>query len=386
MNTIEKGITTLIRSAITGERYPLPEDFVLGDTLTEVNRHSVATLVYAGAVNCGLDKNSPAMQKLFQTYVKSMMISEGQMRQIQRLFAAFDEAGIDYMPLKGCKLKSLYPKPELRAMGDADVLIRMEQYDKIKPIMEELGFAEGVESDHELVWRKKDLFLELHKRLIPSYNGDFYAYFGDGWLLAKPEFGTRYAMPAEDEFIYLFTHFAKHYRDGGIGCRHVLDLWVYLQNHPEMDSDRLQAELDKLKLGEFYGNLCRLMEVWFGDGVSDEKMDYMTGFIFASGNWGSAEVHLLSQTVKHTKNTRMDGRTQYFWSHLFPTAAGLSQSYPILKKHPWVLPGVWAVRICRKVFDPKAIARTEANLKALDQAKVDERQSLLNYVGLDSNF
>ena len=69
MNTIEKGITTLIRSAITGERYPLPEDFVLGDTLTEVNRHSVATLVYAGAVNCGLDKNSPAMQKLFQTTI-----------------------------------------------------------------------------------------------------------------------------------------------------------------------------------------------------------------------------------------------------------------------------------------------------------------------------
>ena len=128
------------------------------------------------------------------------------------------------------------------------------------------------------------------------------------------------------------------------------------------------------------------MEVWFGDGVTDEKMDYMTGFIFSSGNWGSAEVHLLSQTVKNTKNTGMDGRTQYFWSHLFPTAAGLSQSYPILKKHPWVLPGVWAVRLCRKAFDPKAIARTEANLRALDQSKVDQRQKLLNYVGLDYNF
>ena len=144
MNTIHKGITTLLRSAITGESYALPEDFVLADTLAEINRHSVAALAYAGAVNCGLDKNSPEMKRLFQTYVKSMMISEGQMAQIRRLFAAFDAAGIDYMPLKGCKLKAMYPKPELRAMGDADVLIRMEQYDKIKPIMEELGFGEGV--------------------------------------------------------------------------------------------------------------------------------------------------------------------------------------------------------------------------------------------------
>ena len=45
MNTIEKGITTLIRSAITGERYPLPEDFVLGQCvvigviLNRVNNH-----------------------------------------------------------------------------------------------------------------------------------------------------------------------------------------------------------------------------------------------------------------------------------------------------------------------------------------------------------
>lgn len=386
MNTMQRGMITLLRSAVTGEMLALPEDFQLADILTEVNRHSIATLVYEGAVNCGIDKKTPEMQKLFQTYVKMLVTSEGQLREIQRIFDAFDEAGIDYMPLKGCKLKALYPKPELRAMGDADILIRMEQYEKIKPIMLELGFVEGVESDHELVWRKKGLFLELHKRMIPSYNKDFYDYFGDGWRLAKLESGTRYAMSPEDEFIYLFTHFAKHYRDGGIGCRHVLDLWVFLENHPELDEIRMRTELDALKLGEFYGNLRRLMVVWFGDAPTDEKMDYLTAFIFASGNWGDPEIHLLSQTVKHTKNSGQSGRKHYFWSRLFPSAAALSQGYPILKKYPYVLPFVWGIRLMRKLFDPKAIARTEANLRALDQSKVDERQKMLNYVGLDYNF
>ena len=125
------------------------------------------------------------------------------------------------MLLKGTLLKEMYPKKELRAMGDADILIKTEQYDKIKPIMQGLGFEERTESDHELIWRKPQLLLELHKKLIPSYNKDYYAYFGDGWQLGKPNsnFPHRFEMSDEDQMIYLFTHFAKHYRDAGIGIR-----------------------------------------------------------------------------------------------------------------------------------------------------------------------
>ena len=46
------------------------------------------------------------------------------------------------MPLKGCNMKALYPSPELRVMGDADILIRVEQYDRIRPIIQSLGFEE----------------------------------------------------------------------------------------------------------------------------------------------------------------------------------------------------------------------------------------------------
>ena len=55
-----------------------------------------------------------------------------------------------------------------------DILIRPEQYDRIVPILEQLNFREKNETDHELVWIHDDLYLELHKRLIPSYNKDFY--------------------------------------------------------------------------------------------------------------------------------------------------------------------------------------------------------------------
>lgn len=389
MNTLQQGITTLLRSAITGEALPLPEGFELEAALEDIRRHSMVTLVYEGALNCAIDPKSPVMQQLFQKYLKAYLNSEGQVKMIGKIFTAFDEQGIEYMPLKGSKMKALYPKPELRIMGDADILIRMEQYDRIIPIMESLGFTPEVESDHELIWKSKALFLELHKRLIPSYNEDFYAYFGDGWQLAKRKDGTRYSMTAEDEMVYLFTHFAKHYRDGGIGCRHVVDLWVFLRANPAMDEAAVKVELKKMQLLEFYENIRNLMEVWFEGAPSDEKMDFITEFIFTSGDWGRAETRFASQLVKKSKHSALsfNGKLMYAWGVLFPPAKSMSQKYTVLKKAPWLLPAVWVYRpVYKLLFEREAFRRQKKNIGMANQEQVDTRQQMLNYVGLDYNF
>lgn len=389
MNTLQQGITTLLRCAITGERLPLPEGFELEAALEDIRRHSMVTLVYEGALNCGIDAKSPVMQELFQKYLRAYMKSEGQVKLIGKIFSAFDEQGIDYMPLKGSKMKALYPKPELRIMGDADILIRMEQYERIIPIMESLGFTAGVESDHELIWKSKALFLELHKRLIPSYNEDFYAYFGDGWQLAKQKNGTRYSMTPEDEMVYLFTHFAKHYRDGGIGCRHVVDLWVFLRSRPDMDEAAVKAELEKMQLLVFYENIRNLMSVWFEGARSDEKMDFITDFIFTSGDWGRAETRFASQMVKKSKHSALsfNGKLMYTWGVLFPSVKSMEQKYTVLKKAPWLLPAVWVYRpVYKLLFEREAFGRQKKKIGMADQKQVDTRRQVLNYVGLDYNF
>lgn len=391
MNTIQQGIITLLKCAVTGEQGTLPPEFRLEEALPQIRRHHMATLAYEGTLHCGISPQHPVMQKLFQSYCKAYLVSEGQMKAFERICAAFDENGIDYMPLKGTLMKSRYPKPELRMMGDADILIRLDQYERIVPIMEGLGFARGHESDHELVWKSDQLYVELHKRVIPSYNKDFHRYFGtdSGWQLAKVNEGTRYAMTAEDELIYLFTHFAKHYRDGGIGCRHVLDLWVFLRTFPEVNQAAVRAELETLRLLEFYENILRLLDVWFGRGEMDGKTEYMTEYVFASGSWGQMESRILSQTVRNSKNSmlRFSGRLVYIWETLFPGVDVLKEKYTILQKAPWALPLVWLVRPFYKVlFERKDLKRQERNLSALDRDSVKQRQQLLNYVGLDYHF
>lgn len=389
MNDIQRGVVTLLRSAVTGDRLNLPEGFSMEDALPLIKKHHMLTLAYAGAVNCGISSKDATMQQLFQSYLKKMLVSERQMRDVNRIFAAFDENGIDYMPLKGCKMKALYPKPELRIMGDADILIRTEQYDRIRSIMKDLGFTEGEESNHELIWKSDSLYLELHKRLIPSYNKDYYAYFGDGWQLGVIERGTRYTMESEDEWVYLFTHFAKHYRDGGIGCRHVVDLWVWLRNHPDLNWNAIEANLTKLQLLEFCGNIRRLLRVWFEGEAGDPVTDFISQFLFDSGSWGQETSRLLSASLKASKaaGSIASGRARSWLRAFFPSAREIAPRYPILKKFPWLLPLVWPYRWIRAaLFGRDTIHRRQREMSVTTVDQVEQHRQALNYVGLDFHF
>lgn len=391
MNTMQKGVITLLKSAVTQQCYPLPSDFDLEEAYPKLKRHHMAATVFEGAVLCGISQDLPIMQHLLQSSCKALLVSERQLRLTDRISAAFDENRIDYMLLKGCKMKRLYPKPELRLMGDVDILVRMDQYERIRPVMMSLGLTEGNMTDHELPWRSGNLLVELHSRLIPSYNKDFYAYFGDGWKLAVKGEGTRYSMIPEDEMVYLFTHFAKHYRDGGIGCRYVLDLWVFLRENPHLDEQKVKTELEKLQLREFYENIRALIAVWFEDAPTNEKMDFITDFIFDSGSWGSADSKVISIGVRdraHKKGS-LRAKAVYLLRHLFPGVRMLRGKYPVLQKAPWMLPLVWIYRPFYKLLSRKeraSVKRHARGLQNLTPEKLENRQQALAYVGLDYHF
>lgn len=389
MNTMQRGIITLLKSAVTETSLELPAEFDLQAAYPLLKRHHMATLVYDGAVRCGIDSSLPVMQKLFQSYVKLMLVSERQMAAVKRVCSAFDAASIDYMPLKGCVMKEKYPKPELRVMGDADILIRLEQYETIVPLMEELGFSAKMESDHELVWVSNDLFLELHKRLMPSYNRDFHRYFGDSWSLAKVRDGSRYSMTVEDGWIYLFTHFAKHFRDGGIGCRHMVDLWVYLRSVQKMDEEYVHCELSKFGLLTFHQHIRELLLVWFEDGKETTMSDFLTDALFNSGSFGTQDYRLLSWAVRDKKYSALgkNSRLMYLWQTAFPSVLLLKDKYTILRRAPWLLPVVWLVRPFYKIlFERKSLERQKSDLKTLDEERVDARRAVLHEIGLDYNF
>ncbi len=386
MTDTQRGLLQLMKSAVTGTACPLPQGFELKDAIAAAQRHQILSLIYEGALLCGYSAEDETMLSVFSQHVRSVLKCEGQQKEVARVEEAFRQHGIDYLPLKGCNMRPLYPKPELRAMGDADILIRTEQYPQISEILPELGFTMIAETDHELVWGSKKLVLELHKHLMPSANRDYHSYFGNGWHLARQQDGCRYAMSREDEFLFLFTHFAKHYRDGGVGCRYVLDLWLYRRTYRQLDEAYIRRELTLLRLDVFYGHICNMIRWWFEDGQADAVTEYISDFILSGSTWGDVASHRLSQELRASValgSVRKERIRRWFFL-AFPPADFLSRRYPILKKHPWLTPFLWPVRwVTAVLFRRKMFSYICNDYKNTSSEQIEQRRQALEFVGLD---
>lgn len=385
MNVTYQGILVLLRSAITGEKLTLPEGFDLAAAYGVIRRHQLVPLAYEGAVNCGVSSAHAVMVRLQNGYCQCLMRMTGQIQAVDRVLNAFEQAGIDYMPLKGCNLYGLYPKPELRIMADADVLIREMQRDKIEPIMKNLGFRAAEESDHELNWESDALYMELHKRVVPTYDEDYYAYFGDGWERARHTSGCRYDLSPEDAYIYLFTHFAKHYRDGGVGVRQALDLWVYRRANTQLDMEYISDELAILHLDRFHENMVCLLDYWFQDGEGNETSEFLGEFIFKSGVWGDVQSHYLAQEAKVQKSASSfaAGKIKSILRVIFPSREYAQVSYPVLRKWPILLPGVWVVIWLRTLlFRREALKRRKQQFTSVTSETLDAYRRAMVFVGM----
>lgn len=384
-------VITLIKSSLDCVYSPLPDDLDWDRVYRIVSAHQIAPLIYYGIRNADIAIPTEAMYKFRNSVLNSAVADEQQSQTLSSIFSAFENAGIDYMPLKGIVLKSLYPDTLTRVMGDADIMIHIEQYDKIKGIMTDFGFKQVVESDHELIWCKNEIRIELHKRLIPSYNKDYYSYYGDGWRLAKPcgDSAHRFCLDANDEFIYLFTHFSKHYRDGGIGIRHFVDLYVYINANKSLNESYISEELKKLQLYNFYLNIRRTIDVWFNGSESDDITDFITFHIFESGSYGMQDSIILASAVKESKNHRSFYTTRLYQiiEIIFPKYRAMSKRYTVLKKSPYLLPLFWIVRFFDTLLTKrKNIGVQRGKVQLQTPENIMKYQSELHCVGLDFNF
>ncbi len=391
MDNFQRNVIELVKSAITFEKAVVDSQFDWNRLMILAKYSQTFPLVYYGVKNSQLTVSSEILQMLEMAMLQHLAIDQRQLYELKKIELAFQNAGIDYMLLKGARLKYLYPETSLRVMSDADILIKGVQYDKIKPVMLELGFSEAYESNHEFVWKKSALVLELHKSMVPSYNIDFYNYFGDGWNFASEDTHTkhRYTMSKEDEFVYIFTHFADHYRNGGIGIRHITDLWIYLNKNRDLDEVYIEKSLKELQIFEFYQNVIKTVNVWFENAQSDEITDIITNKIFTSGSYGTAEQKNYSNALRTAKNAKTVRfvKLAKIINLIFPPFDSMKLRNPILKRVPILLPVYWIIRWFDIVlFKREKIAQQQVKIAAASQENVSRYQEELKKVGLDFNF
>lgn len=344
----------IVRAGLSGEKQSIESGFETELLYNIAKRHRIMGLCFYGAGLLGLDEDDTAMQMLYKGALSELSVHEKQKTETENLFCELEKEKISYMPLKGYLLKELYRRPELRTMGDADILIKMEEYPRIKEVMTRLGFEFCHESSNELVWKKGKIFnIELHRALFPSYNREFLSLFGHPWSNAvKDNTEYRYKMLPEDEFVFNFTHFVKHYKLGGIGVKHLCDLWVMTQNK-KLDFAQIESKIEKLNLTEFYQNIKKTLNYWFADGEADEKTEIITKTVIKSGAFGTRKSSQNAFALRlASENEALKGKNKLaVWLFkIFPSAKYIEHKYPFLKKHKWLLPVAWIIRLFDATF------------------------------------
>lgn len=207
-----------------------PEEVSWRDILLLSEKHSLAALTYSALSRLEKKPDKETAEKWEHAYRVCVHADIQQEFAWEEIKERFSKEGIKLLPLKGILLKSLYPEPAFRSMGDLDILYEEKDFEKIKALMRESGYeyrTESAGSNHQIFFRPPVTTVELHRALLND-TSPFAEYYKDVWRRALPTaepFVCR--LSREDEYIFLLIHGHKHFSGAGSGVRTVLDFWLY---------------------------------------------------------------------------------------------------------------------------------------------------------------
>ena len=292
-------------------------------------------------------------------YNQSILNDAAQQYYLSMIQETFAQKGIDYLLLKGCIMKKLYPSPDLRQSSDMDIYIGKENTYKAKSIMEEIGFENVTFSDTDNTDNyKADNFsyVELHKNLISK---DYPWKEECNKILQRliPVGNHEYVMSNEDFYIFMVCHIAKHMKGRGIGIRAILDVWIYLRHYRNMDWDAIHDIFEKCSLTKFHEKLLKLIDFWFEEKTADEEIEQLGLYIAMSG-WDGLDIQKESSSINTLvgiTGSKFYLKLKIYLGAAFMNKKEMSERYPILNKLPILLPFCWAHRAVNAVFNKRDV-------------------------------
>lgn len=361
---IAKDLIYLVSCAVNEET---PEkERVENMDLAEVYRLSVMHMLTAAAAYA-LEKVMPLPHVYDQA--KKKAIRKLTLFELERsaVTQEFEKAGIWYLPLKGILLKDDYPDPFMREMTDNDILVDNTRMDDIRAIMEEFGYTcEYYNMWHHDVYSKPPtLEFEMHRLLFGNETMPvFEKYYAD--IISKAERkGFACKLSDEDFYIYVLCHTYKHYIHGGTGLRSLLDVYVFLRSHPDLDREYLDRELAKLQISDFEEKLrCLSKRVFTGAELNKQEQNDLD-YLISSGNKGTQENAEYNQMVENLGNDdSSESKRRFIKSRIFISGKALEKNYPFVAKHRAFYPLLLVWRPVKGVITrPKGIIAEYKKIK-----------------------
>ena len=376
---------SLLRSAIRGMPFEAAEHGEispdkLGELMQMSSKHDVDHLVALALKQSALSSSvgDIADKTVFRAVYRYRQLKY----EYDSVCAALEEAQIPFIPLKGSVLRAYYPEPWMRTSCDIDVLVHTCDLDAaINCLTEKFGYEQGERGTHDIALQSPSgVHVELHFDLVEEGRANnAIEVLSSVWDNVSLHEGYNYRYDMSDAFFYFYhiAHMAKHFENGGCGIRPFIDLWI-LDHTVDGNKDERDALLERGELLAFANVSRALSEVWIGGCEADALTLKMQDFLLHGGAFGSSDNRVAIQQKKK------GGRFGYLMSRIFVPTAKLKRYYPILERHPWLMP-VMQVRRWFMLLDPEVakMARSELTVnRSIDSTKSAEMNAFLTDIGL----
>lgn len=367
---------SLLKSSLKNEKYDGEkidfEDLVYIYKMSEI--HHVVPMIYNAAYNEDFFKECDAnFQAMFKSSAFRYIFS-----QIQRtnhfleVYKKLSEKNIKILVFKGIIFRNMYNNPDDRISSDEDILIKKEDYEKVKEFFLSEGF-EFIDKGEECAYFSKStgLCIEVSTSLF-SHESKAYGHlnklFEDVFEksikinIDKIDILT---LSHEQHLIYIVFHNMKHFLTGGFGIRQVADFSKYIETYGEyINWEKFWSDLKDLNYDTFALNLIEISLKYLG--FNGDKITYPANITSFDELKNSQKYYINSESLindildagvfgastmdrKHTALMTLDAVEDKKKSNrlkaVFPNVNYLKDNYTYLQKYPILLPVAWGQRI-----------------------------------------
>lgn len=373
-------LISAIKAFITEGDFEFPEDTDFQKLYSLAQSHRVTAMIAPLVMKSQLP-DGQVKGKFSKELFKNSARYSAQERERQELSQLFSDNQIRHCFLKGAKVGDYYNNPDCRFMLDMDLFVEPEKYD----LAGELLLARGYEinsnaDDKDTSFIKKPfLIVELHRELKYEYDKGYDYYISAFERMTSPD-GFNMNMTNEDFFVYILSHSAHHFENGGTGIKSIVDHYFLRQKlKPQCDSAILRERLREIGLAEFSEKTDMLCDFWFENGEGSDIIREMSDFVILSGVFGNKTNFYLSAFAKGRLGDTADS---YLLKRLFPPLKNMAFRYTVLKKLPFLLPLFWCVRIISAVFDRDRISAEAKTVTSANNGKKQQQKDFLENIGL----
>ncbi|MDO4466471.1 MAG: nucleotidyltransferase family protein [Bacillota bacterium] len=390
MTNIEREVLELIRKTLTDEEIDSISDWkcIFGELLDQ----AIYCLPYAQLSKSDLlrkeEKNQYRLECL-KNLTRNVQILRAQTKLVQLL----QTNDVPFVVLKGSAASMYYPHPEYRCMGDIDIIVKPEDFEKANRVLEKEYVLEQAIEDcplHAGYMSPEGFEIELHKYFSILNNNkklDEFIYEGiDRCQWHELQGQTFPSLPPVENGLVLLYHIYQHLEESGIGYRQVIDFREFANKNKEiLDEFLLACEKTHLRgLAEIMLTLCQKhlgLDIEFKKkmNIQSDSEEYLLSLFSSSGNFGSKireeEDNKAEIVLKNFKNPIHGFKIlQKYglenWS--------LAQKYIVLRPFAWIY----------QIFRYAGRIRNYGGLKTVVQGskRVNDKNQLFKELKLTKNY